>query len=323
MQVHDFQAQESQVLSAAGPADLAAQVTPPSMEDTEAAADGSLAIQEADEDPEPSNPEDPVPQPEDPAADPVPQPEDPVPQPEDPVPQQEDPEPQPEDPAADPVAQPEEQHAWHCNRCGLGFSENAKRYRDHAEGGRRGVRQLVPLFRCGPCNSLRSSLTKEGHWDAVVALSKEKAREYFKEAKGLNPDQREDLLTRHKITNFDSKQSKKRKRSELQPLSVWEQRGYPVEKIKQNTPPEDIEEDDVLGTLYRVHLRVKDDIECNGWKAENQMLDPTESASADSRASTGSLIKSPEDRSNALVQQSKTAISICAHKLCKQMQTFI
>ena len=319
MQVHDFQAGPA----AAGSADLAAQVTPPSMEDTEAAADGSLANQAADEDPEPSNPEDTVPQPEAPDADPVPQQEDPEPQPEGPVPQQEDPELQPEDPAADPVAQPQEQHAWHCNRCGLGFSEDAKRYRDYAEGGRRGVRQPVPLFRCGPCNSLRSSLTQQGHWDAVLALSKEKAREYFKEAKGLNPDQREDLLTRHKITNFDSKQSKKRKRSEPQPLSVWAQRGYPVDKIKEHTPPEDIEEHPVLGTLYRLHLEVKDDIECNGWKADQRYQDRAEAASANTAASTSTSQQTQQDRSNALVQQSKTTISICAHKLCKQMQTFI
>ena len=309
MPIHDVQANPGQVLPDTRPADLTA-------EETEAAADQET--REEQEEPEPAADSDLAATDLEAAANTAP---DPV--TSDPAP---DPEPQP-DPAADladdPEPQPEEQYAWHCNRCGLGFHNYDKKTRDEVRGGTRGVRQQTPLFRCRKCNSLRTSMKNDGSYYDVMTLSAENAQKYFLEARAMTPAEKQHFIAQHSVTNYEGKESKKRKRSEPQPLSVWKSRGYPVAQILQNTLPEDIEEHPVLGTLYRLHLRVKDDIECNGWKAENQMLDPTESASADSRASTGSLIKSPEDRSNALVQQSKTAISICAHKLCKQMQTFI
>ena len=160
-------------------------------------------------------------------------------------------------------------------------------------------------------------------WDAVMALSAENAQKYFREARALTPAERQDFIAQHSVTNYESKEAKRRRRSEPAPLSVWEQRGYPIDKIEQNTKPEDIVMHDVLGKMYRVHLEVEDDIESNGWKADQRYQDRAEAASANTAASTSTPQQTQQDRSNALVQQSKTTISICAHKLCKQIQTFI
>ena len=50
------------------------------------------------------------------------------------------------------------------------------------------------------------------------------------------------------------------------PLGVWERKGYDVERIKALTKPEDIEEDPVVGTTYRLcgpsGGRVVDVIDC-------------------------------------------------------------
>ena len=303
MPVHDVQAHARQAL----PAD---QETQEEQEGPEPAADPHLTAQEAEAAADPAL--DPAPQP-DPAADQAP-----------------DPEPQSElaaNPARDPEPQPEVQYAWYCNRCGLGFQDGDKKVRDEAQGGRRGVRQRTPLFRCGKCNSLRTQMKNDNEfgnsWESVMALSAENAQKYFREARALTPAERQDFIAQHSVTNYESKEAKRRKRSEPQPLSVWEQRGYPIDKIQQNTKPEDIVEHDVLGKMYRIHLEVEDDIESNGWKADQRYQDRAEAASANTAASTSTPQPTQQDRSNALVQKSKTTISICAHKLCKQIQTFI
>ena len=38
------------------------------------------------------------------------------------------------------------------------------------------------------------------------------------------------------------------------PLSVWENKGFPIDRIKQRTKPEDIQEDRVIGPTYRVSI---------------------------------------------------------------------
>ena len=194
MPIHDVQANPGQVLPDTRPADLTA-------EETEAAADQET--REEQEEPEPAADSDLAATDLEAAANPAP---DPV--TSDPAP---DPEPQP-DPAADladdPEPQPEEQYAWHCNRCGLGFHNYDKKTRDEVRGGTRGVRQQTPLFRCRKCNSLRTSMKNDGSYYDVMTMSAENAQKYFLEARAMTPAEKQHFIAQHSVTNYEGKESK-------------------------------------------------------------------------------------------------------------------
>ena len=56
------------------------------------------------------------------------------------------------------------------------------------------------------------------------------------------------------LNKFNKEETENKEGSEFLPLSVWASRGFDAERIGRLSKPENIREDEVLGTCYRVEI---------------------------------------------------------------------
>ena len=132
-------------------------------------------------------------------------------------------------------------------------------------------------FICKPCNCAASMLSKaiEGGFDGKTFLNlpPEDQQEFWRNAAGAS---KRDL-----VAQYDSqlRAIKTQTRSEAEvgdflPLSVWESRGFDVERIKQLTPKEDRKDHPILGETFRVNLSTSSQIKTQTWKRRKEHRPP-------------------------------------------------
>ncbi len=172
---------------------------------------------------------------------------------------------------------------WQCCRCLRTLDSSVKQYLDN---GRK--------HRCPQCNSLRTQAYKDGTWSSVVALTDEQTNDYFQNAVALSKADRLKLIKDYTVINNQASEKIKRKRGQYLPLSVWERMGYDPERIKSDCAPGDIEIRPKLGLCYCVENEVEDEVETQGWRAQDITSRP---ASSSNRTACSALTNGQDDES--------------------------
>ena len=110
-------------------------------------------------------------------------------------------------------------------------------------------------WQCKKCRSNRSIFAREKAPDPDAVLMTDEDRwEFWEQCKHEDTSGKMALNRTIYRKNKALKEEIDGKKGAFEPLSVWKTLGYDIEKIEKNSLPEDIEEHEVLGLTYRVHI---------------------------------------------------------------------
>jgi len=129
--------------------------------------------------------------------------------------------------------------------------------------------------KCNRCNSTCAKLNKaEGTWPtaAFEALAPEDQTDFYRRAAEETKTENVVALMTSCLEKFQSRQFTWVNGGEYLPLAVWAARGFDAERILRTTLPDDIQENDQLGTCYRVRIYSKADSGSEGFKRSQRLI---------------------------------------------------
>ena len=110
-------------------------------------------------------------------------------------------------------------------------------------------------FMCFKCNNKRIVLYKAGEFPDTSALSNDDAKAFWSQMKNIQDKGALLQLARSaSLTKYNREETENKEGSEWLPASVWATRGFDADRIVQLSKPENIKEDAVLGTCYRLEI---------------------------------------------------------------------
>ena len=140
--------------------------------------------------------------------------------------------------------------------------------------------QLVWLFgqtkyKCNKCNNTLVKMTTTwGKWPTpeFAQFTPEQQQEFFQSAQKIKSSTELVKMVEAKLSQFSSKEFCWANGGEFLPLSVWQTKGFDSEKIKNTTPPEDIQVNPQIGTCYRVKIYSSSDKGNSGQRSEQTLI---------------------------------------------------
>lgn len=140
--------------------------------------------------------------------------------------------------------------------------------------------QLVWLFgqtkyKCNKCNNTLVKMTTTwGKWPTpeFAQFTPEQQQEFFQSAQKIKSSTELVKMVEAKLSQFSSKEFCWANGGEFLPLSVWQTKGFDSEKIKNTTPPEDIQVNPQIGTCYRVKIYSSFDKGNSGQRSEQTLI---------------------------------------------------
>ena len=128
------------------------------------------------------------------------------------------------------------------------------------------------------CNRCSSTFTKmyshHGKWPTAEfnTLSADAQTDFYAKAAKMSKSQQIVELMEHKLEKFQSRDFTWALGGQFLPLNVWATQGYDSERIARTTKDEDIQENEQVGTCYRVRLYSTIERGSEGWKSSQTLL---------------------------------------------------
>ena len=140
--------------------------------------------------------------------------------------------------------------------------------------------QLVWLFgqtkyKCNKCNNTLVKMTTSfGKWPTpeFAQFTPEQQQEFFQSAQKIKNSTELVKMVEAKLSQFTSKEFCWANGGQFLPLSVWQTQGFDSEKIKNTTPPEDVQVNPQVGTCYRVKIYSSFEKGSSGQRSEQTLL---------------------------------------------------
>ena len=150
-----------------------------------------------------------------------------------------------------------------CSTCGSTCKLDRCRIKDKSKG----------TFRCDICKCRVVQLYREyGTWpvDEFKNFNESEQQEFMKSIAGCNI---QDI--RAKVTEFITKHASQEdwyeEGGQYLPLSVWQNKGFPIDLIEQKSEPCDVMCHPILGQCYRLRILSKGNRGVVGWTRQHQM----------------------------------------------------
>ena len=140
--------------------------------------------------------------------------------------------------------------------------------------------QLVWLFgqtkyKCNKCNNTLVKLSSTwGKWPTpeFAQFTPEQQQEFFQSAQKIKGSTELVKMVEAKLSQFSSKEFCWANGGQFLPLSVWQTKGFDSEKIKNSTPPDDIQVNPQVGMCYRVKIYSSFDKGNSGQRSEQTLI---------------------------------------------------
>ena len=145
-------------------------------------------------------------------------------------------------------------------------------------------------FMCRKCNNKRIQLYKAGEFPDTSALSNDEAKAFWNQMKQIQDKGVSIQMSRAASLNkFNREETENNEGSEFLPASVWAAKGFDADRIVRLSKPENIKEDEVLGTCYRLEISSSYNKRTHGQAFEDKAhADPRGQASGSGQANNNS-----------------------------------
>jgi len=163
-----------------------------------------------------------------------------------------------------------------CFFCNLAESQSVKAFQVNSK--------KAGTYKCQKCTSSRTYFYDSGDFPHIIKLTEEDRWKFFQSCKDATKDKQLEMIRSLKTSNIDNKIHETGYKGRFIPESVLTKKGYDVERIKNNSAPEDKYEDVKLGWCYRINIKKDDFTHQQGTKNsdEYEATDRPGSASSES-----------------------------------------
>jgi hypothetical protein len=103
-------------------------------------------------------------------------------------------------------------------------------------------------------------------------MPSDERHDFFEQCKKVNKAGKLALVTHRKRMNHDEKLHSDGSRGQFLPEGVLKQQGFDVDRIKLNSPPEDVIDSAKLGKCYRVDIKVSNFDHTKGTRNESSLI---------------------------------------------------